>query len=145
MIGLNKVTVDNIDELLTIEPKKMQKDYILDTKTSLAQAYVQKECKPRCIVKDKKTIGFLMFCVDRDDGEYWLYRFMIGEHFQRKGFGHKALHQLLIELKKDKNRNRLFLGVDEDNQGAIAFYKKWGFQPTGQIYGKEHIFCLKWE
>jgi diamine N-acetyltransferase len=53
-----------------------------------------------------------------------------------KGIG-SALMQATIDLAKSKQKKTLWLGVWQQNEIAIAFYKKWGFE----IYG-EHVFVV---
>lgn len=53
-----------------------------------------------------------------------------------KGIG-SALMQATIDFAKSKQKKTLWLGVWQQNETAIAFYKKWGFE----IYG-EHVFVV---
>jgi diamine N-acetyltransferase len=53
-----------------------------------------------------------------------------------KGVG-SALMQAAIDYAKAKQKKTLWLGVFQQNELAISFYKKWGFE----IYS-EHIFVV---
>jgi diamine N-acetyltransferase len=53
-----------------------------------------------------------------------------------KGIG-KALMQASIDFAREKQKKTIWLGVFQENETAIAFYKKWGFE----IYG-EHVFVV---
>ena len=53
-----------------------------------------------------------------------------------KGVG-KALMQKCIEIATDKKATAIWLGVWQENQLAIEFYTKWGFEKFGT-----HIFLL---
>ena len=44
---------------------------------SLAQAFVQPECIPLALYAENKPVGFVMYALDEDDHEYWIYRLMI--------------------------------------------------------------------
>lgn len=54
----------------------------------------------------------------------------IKQNFQGKGFGKKYFMQM-IDLLKDEGFLRVELMVEEDNENAIEFYKKLGFEVEG--------------
>lgn len=57
-------------------------------------------------------------------------RIYIRNKFQRHGLG-KYLLTKAIEIAKEQNKNKIWLGVWEKNENAIGFYKKMGFVQTG--------------
>ena len=60
-------------------------------------------------------------------------------NYQGKGFGQKMI-DFIKEIAIGKQKNVIWLGVWEKNPGAIAFYKKMGFQVKGKhpfVVGQE--------
>lgn len=57
-------------------------------------------------------------------------RIYIKNQFQKHGIG-KYLLNKAIEVAMEHNKNKIWLGVWEENENAIAFYKKMGFVHTG--------------
>ncbi|WP_025718502.1 GNAT family N-acetyltransferase [Paenibacillus sp. 1-18] len=57
-------------------------------------------------------------------------RIYIKNKFQKHGLG-KYLLNKAIEIAMEQNKNKIWLGVWEKNENAIAFYKKMGFVQTG--------------
>ena len=57
-------------------------------------------------------------------------RIYIKNQFQKHGLG-KHLYQKALEIAKQSNKKKIWLGVWEKNDNAIAFYKKMGFIQTG--------------
>ena len=57
-------------------------------------------------------------------------RIYVKNQFQKHGFG-KLLLDKAIENAKERNKQKIWLGVWEKNENAIAFYKKMGFVQTG--------------
>ncbi|MDM5357034.1 GNAT family N-acetyltransferase [Peribacillus sp. RS7] len=57
-------------------------------------------------------------------------RVYIKKKFQKHGLG-KYLLNKAIEIAMDRNKKKIWLGVWEKNENAIAFYKKLGFVQTG--------------
>ncbi|MGG0846255.1 GNAT family N-acetyltransferase [Peribacillus simplex] len=57
-------------------------------------------------------------------------RVYIKKKFQKHGLG-KYLLNKAIEIAMEGKKNKIWLGVWEKNENAIAFYKKLGFVQTG--------------
>ncbi|WP_134703159.1 GNAT family N-acetyltransferase [Ammoniphilus sp. YIM 78166] len=57
-------------------------------------------------------------------------RIYIKKKFQKHGLGKHLLNQAL-EMATESNKKKIWLGVWEKNENAIAFYKKMGFVQTG--------------
>ena len=144
MISLKEISLENFWEVIELKVLDEQKNYVLENSISIAQAKVQSECIPLAIYYDKISVGFLMYCIDRDDGNYWIYRFMIDKRFQRKGYGRLAMELLLNEIKKDKSRNKILLDVKKESISAVKLYESFGFKFTGQVFGSSHVMELEY-
>ncbi|MFS0861981.1 GNAT family N-acetyltransferase [Fredinandcohnia sp. 179-A 10B2 NHS] len=57
-------------------------------------------------------------------------RIYIKSQFQKHGLGKYLLNKAL-EIATEGNKTKIWLGVWEKNQNAIAFYKRMGFMQTG--------------
>ncbi|MGG0667323.1 N-acetyltransferase [Lederbergia citrisecunda] len=67
---------------------------------------------------------------DMCDEALEIQRIYIKNNFQRHGLG-KHLLQLATNIALECNKTKIWLGVWEKNENAIAFYKKLGFIQTG--------------
>jgi len=144
MIKLKEVNAENLWDIISLEVSKEQIELVTSNAVSIAQSKVQPECIPLGIYNDETPVGFLMYCIDRDDNEYWIYRCMIDKKYQSNGYGRAAMESLLDIIKKDKSRKKIYLGVDKDGIASIKLYESLGFEYNGQIFGKEHIMVLKY-
>ena len=85
---------------------------------------------------DEKLAGYLKINVNEAQTEEMgkealeIERIYINKEFQKKGLG-KFLLNKGIELAKDQGKKNVWLGVWENNLGAIQFYQKMGFVKTG--------------
>lgn len=77
MVTLRAITVENFDAILGLQVGVDQRELVCSNAESIAQAYVQPECIPLAIYAADTPVGFAMYCVDRDDNEWWLYRLMV--------------------------------------------------------------------
>jgi diamine N-acetyltransferase len=144
MITLQNIDADNFWDIVSLDVSESQHEFILSNAVSIAQSKVQPECIPLAIYNDKIPVGFAMYCIDRDDGEYWIYRLMIDEKYQSKGFGKAAMQLLLNEIQRDKRHNKIFLGVHTESINAVKLYENLGFRFNNQVFSKEHIMLLNY-
>lgn len=145
MITLRTITKENIWAILTLEVEESQKKLVAANSISLAQAYVSPEAVPYAIYQDETPVGFVMYCLDPDDDEYWIWRLMIDQRFQGQGYGYEAMKLVLEEIRKDSTKNKVFLGVEPDGVGSKKLYTKLGFLDTGKIMDGEEIWMLSWD
>ncbi|QDP41163.1 GNAT family N-acetyltransferase [Radiobacillus deserti] len=80
--------------------------------------------------------GYLKVNVDGAQSEdmgaesFEIERIYIKKKFQKLGLG-KFLLNKALEMAKEYGKEKVWLGVWEKNENAIAFYKKMGFVQTG--------------
>lgn len=67
---------------------------------------------------------------EMDEESLEIERIYIKNKFQKHGLG-KYLLNHAMEIAKERNKKKIWLGVWEKNENAIAFYKKMGFVQTG--------------
>ncbi len=142
MILLKEITRNNFWDCIELSVAEDQAEFVTSNAVSIAQSKVQPECIPLAIYDDDLIVGFLMYCIDEDDSEYWIYRMMIDKKHQSRGYGKKALEQLLETIRQDKSHTKVFLGVHKESVKAVRLYESFGFKFTGQVFGSEHIMRL---
>ncbi|WP_026287159.1 GNAT family N-acetyltransferase [Gracilibacillus lacisalsi] len=67
---------------------------------------------------------------EMDDDSLEIERIYIKSEFQKLGLG-KYLLDKAMEIAIEQNKQKVWLGVWEKNENAIAFYQKMGFVQTG--------------
>lgn len=139
MVTLKEITADNFRECAQLDVEENQQGFVTSNAVSLAQSKYQPECVPFAVYSEGGMVGFVMYCVDADDGEYWIYRMMIDKRHQGKGYGKEALRLLVQRISKDASHHCIMLGVHRESERAVALYTGFGFKFTGQVYGAEHI------
>jgi len=173
MIELKEITYENAGKVLKLKVAKNQEDFVASNDYSLAQAYCSlKEDKhpftALAIANGEEIVGFLMYeycpCLserddrdededeDEDDNEeyfqdepyYHLFRYMIGEQYQDKGYGRVAMEMLIEHMKKrlQGSADAIYICYCPPNIVAKKFYDSFGFVDTGQIVGGEYITRL---
>lgn len=144
MINLRQITKENIDEVLSLRVNDEQKTFVSTNSESLAQAYVYRETAwPFAVYEDDTLVGFIMMGYYDVKQYYTLWKFMIDEKYQNKGYGRQAL-KLGLDFIKDKfGQVDIYTGVAVGNKVAKGLYESVGFADTGlREFGMEEL-CLK--
>ena len=98
--------------------------------------------RPFAIYADEELVGFCMFIFDPEDEDeedrYYLWRFMIDQRYQGKGYGQAAMDEI-IRYFKDRGADRLYLSTEPENARGLHVYHKAGFRETGIIDGDEAV------
>ncbi|OKP94749.1 GNAT family N-acetyltransferase [Paenibacillus sp. P32E] len=95
----------------------------------------------KAIYADEVMVGFLIYNLDPDDGEYWITTFMIDERFQRKGYALQALTEFIHYFKNKYDTDKIKLGHRANNVAAANLYEMMGFHINGEIIGDEIVRC----
>lgn len=142
MLTLKAVTKDNWEEVARLKPKPEQEPFMASNLYSIAEARYLESFVIKAIYDEEAMIGFTMFGLDPDDGNDWIYRFMIVGRFQQQGYGYHAMLLVIDEITKCGNRTEMImLGYKPENEQARRFYAKLGFReeglsPWGEIIAK---------
>ena len=141
-VELHEITEDNVGDVFDLKVEPGQEEFVSTNAWSLAQAYAERDIAwPRAIVADGEVVGFLMLEIDPDEEDgrpFWLWRLMIGEGLQRRGYGTAAL-ELAIEEVRRRGGTEIYTSWVEHPDGPGPFYLRHGFEPTGEIDDREVV------
>ncbi|MEK4630422.1 GNAT family N-acetyltransferase [Solibacillus sp. FSL R7-0682] len=118
MIEFREIDRHNFFEVIDLTVEEEQKTFIATNLFSLAQAKAYPECICIAIYYEDSLVGFAMYCIDAEDHEYWIYRFMIDKRYQGKGFGKAAMKKLIDRIKEDHTHRVVYLSFEPDNSLA---------------------------
>ncbi len=144
MLKLMDIDSENFWDIIKLKVTKQQEEFVASNTFSIAQSKVQPECIPLAIYNDETPIGFLMYCMDSIDKEYWIYRLMIDTKHQSKGYGRKAMELLINRIKEDKEHHVIYLSFEPENELAKSLYESMGFIPDGRIVEGEIVYKLEY-
>ncbi len=145
MLSLVEIDRHNYLSILDLSVSEEQRSFVASNTYSLAQAYVQPECVPLALYAENKPVGFAMYCIDESDREYWIYRLMIDQRHQGRGYGRAAMLLLIdrIRSEMDENRHRIFISFEPENEIAKSLYESLGFEPDGRVEYGEIVYRLE--
>ena len=141
-VTLREVTRDTVRTICNLHVSKKQEQFVAPNAVSMAEAYFSKEAWFRAIYADETPIGFVMLWENLTDGIYFLWRFMLDERFQGKGYGRKALELVLERIRQTPKAKELHTCYVKGEGSPQPFYAKMGFTETGKMLEGEHEMKL---
>ena len=145
-ILLKPIDETNREAVLALSVREDQ-PFVAPNDVSLRQAEEVNEehpgvARPFAIYADDKLVGFCMFVfapeAEDPDDRYWLWRFMIDQNEQDKGYGQAALQEIIRYFKRN-GADRLYLSTEPENERGLHIYHKAGFRETGIICEDEAV------
>lgn len=130
MLHLKTITKDNWIKAISLKVREDQVKFVATNVVSLAQLNFLENFHAKGIYFGEEMVGFTLYGLDEEDHEYWIYRMMIDQKYQGKGYG-KAAVQLVIEniqTMKEPHHQTISLSYESDNEHAKRIYEKMGFQ-----------------
>jgi len=95
-----------------------------------------------------QLVGFVMFSDDIEQvdedlvGPYYLWRLLIDEHFQGRGYGKATIDSLVDYLRTRPGANVLFTSCAAGNGSPQGLYLRYGFTFTSELKWGEDILRL---
>ncbi|NPC90749.1 GNAT family N-acetyltransferase [Bacillus sp. WMMC1349] len=149
-IKLKKCTLEDLRKLQDISYETFKETFKHQNSPESINAYLEKAFNLKQLERelsdafsqfffvyfDHEVVGYLKVNTNDAQSEKMgdelleIERIYIKNKFQKHGLG-KSLLNKAVEIAQEHNKKKIWLGVWEKNENAIAFYKKTGFIQTG--------------
>lgn len=141
-VELREVTAGTVRAICRLETTEAQRSFVAPNAISFAEALFEPKAWYRAICAGGEPVGFAMLSIDPDKPEYYLWRFMIDQRFQRRGHGRAALALLVDHVRSLPGATELLVSWVPADGGPAPFYTGLGFVPTGEIHEGEVVARL---
>lgn len=143
-VNLREVTDANRDAVCALRVRKHQRRFVASVATSLEDAADERQENPwyRAVYSGDEPVGFVMLSLPDTSGRYYLWRLLIDKHHQGRGIGREVLEQI-ADVVWAAGGAELFTSYEPGRGGPGAFYRKFGFEPTGEIDDDEIVLRLR--
>lgn len=142
VVTLRPITQDSLRDVLRLKVAPEQEHFVAPNAVSLAQAHFYREAWYRAIYADEAPVGFLMLSDDPVTPEYFLWRLMIDQRYQGRGFARRAVGLLVDHVKTRPGAVALLVSHGEGEGNPGPFYQKLGFAYTGAVHEGELVMRL---
>jgi diamine N-acetyltransferase len=145
VIERREVTRDNVRALMALEVGAAQRGLVAPNAVTLAQAPYESGARVWGLWDGDVAVGliamvhpaeYLWFVEGEDREAAYLWRLMIDESHQGKGYGRAAIAEV-AQVARDWGVPRVSAGVVDLPQNPLGFYEKLGFRRTGLVIDGE--------
>ena len=147
-VELREISDANRPAVTALRVAPGQERFVDAVEESLAEAAETPEAKPwyRAVYAGEEPVGFVMLSWNVTPapgilGPWFLWRLLIDERHQRRGYGRAALEQL-VDLIRAEGATELLTSYNPDDGNPWPFYKRFGFVPTGDVEDGEIVLRL---
>lgn len=159
MLRLERITHENLDDILSLTVRDEQKSFVADNARSITEAYIALShgghAFPFGVFDGETAVGFVMIGFGTDDdwtdapeiakNSYNIWRLMTDKEHQGKGYGKGAL-QLALDFIRTFPCDRsevCWVSYSPENSAAEKLYRSFGFEKTDCFDGGEQIAVLE--
>jgi diamine N-acetyltransferase len=142
-ITLREITADTVRAVCRLEVAAEQRGFVAPNAVSIAQAHFEPKAWFRAVFADDEPIGFVMLYENPEEHEYFLWRFMIAAEHQGKGYGRRALDLVVERVRGLPGATELRTSYVPGQAGPRGFYRRYGFEETGEVDEGEHVIRLE--
>ena len=125
-ISLRAITPDNYKEIISLSVSKEQEHLVAPNVLTLAQMQFRHEKIALAIYVEDTPVGLIAY----DLYDYDIWRLMIDERYQGKGYGRQALNRVIEILRFHGAQREVRTDVAPDNQVAKTLYESLGFRES---------------
>ncbi|MEM8949064.1 MAG: GNAT family N-acetyltransferase [Pseudomonadota bacterium] len=143
-----EITYENINGFMRLKVREDQEGMVADNAVTIAQSHYEPFSWLRGLMAGDEPVGLIaMIDLDPDHPKVsehspknaaYLWRLMIAAEHQGKGFGKQAM-SIAFDQARAWGRDQMAIHVVDDEGSAMPFYRRFGFEPTGQVDGDEML------
>lgn len=132
-VALVEVTGETVRAICRLEVGPNQFRFVAPNAVSFAEALFEPHAWYRAIAADGVPVGFVMLYDNPDEPVYYLWRFMIDGRYQGRGYGARAIELLVAHVRARPGATELKTSWVPGEGSPEGFYRRLGFEPTGEI------------
>ena len=153
MPEIHPVTKDNWRELMKLQVRDDQKNFVAPNVNSIAESqfgydeseYGHWDFHPFGIYEGDTPVGFLMYGYNftHPQRQASIIRLMVDDKFQGKGYGRFGMEQMINIFRADERIKNVGISYEPENEVARKLYASLGFVEPGEMIEGETLAVLK--
>jgi diamine N-acetyltransferase len=148
-VRLVEITGENREAVCALRVHPGQERFVASVAKSLEDAATTPEGEPwyRAVYAVDEPVGFVMLSWNVPPGRpgilgpYFLWRLLVDGRHQGRGIGRAVLSEVVSLVRAD-GATELLTSHQPGADGPGAFYRKFGFTPTGEVDHGEIVLRL---
>jgi diamine N-acetyltransferase len=142
-VSLREITADTVREICRLRVAPGQEGFVAPVAESIAEAYFSPLAWFRAVYAGDTPVGFVMLSDDPASGQYHLWRLLVDAGHQGKGYGRRAVELACDYVRTRPGATELVTSWVPGERGPEEFYRKLGFERTGEVEDGEVVARLR--
>lgn len=148
-ITFREITSDNYSQVLNLKitPEQEAAKFVSPVVRSLADAWFYREegiTYPKAIYAKDDLVGFIMYDLDTEEQQVFIWRFLIDQRYQGKGYGRQTIETVLAMAKEQAKITKVVADYVDGNEPMKKILLGLGFEETGFDQAiNEHIMVYQ--
>lgn len=135
-ITFREITSDNYSQVLNLKitPEQEAAKFVSPVVRSLADAWFYREegiTYPKAIYAKDDLVGFIMYDLDTEEQQVFVWRFLIDQRYQGKGYGRQTIETVLAMAKEQAKITKVVADYVDGNEPMKKILLDLGFEETG--------------
>lgn len=135
-ITLRDITGDNYFQVLElkISPEQEAAKFVAPVVRSLADAWYYRDegiTYPKAVYADEDLVGFIMYELDTEEQQVFIWRFLIDQRYQGKGYGRQTIEAVVEMAKEQAQITKVVADYVDGNEPMKKILLDLGFEETG--------------
>lgn len=135
-LSLREITGDNYFQVLElkISPEQEAAKFVSPVVRSLADAWYYREegiTYPKAIYAKEDLVGFIMYDLDPEEQQVFIWRFLIDQAFQGRGYGRQTIEAVVEMAKQQTQMTKVVADYVDGNEPMKKILLDLGFEETG--------------
>lgn len=153
MLEIRPVDINNWRELITLEVREDQANFVASNLKSIAESqfgyddpdYGHWDMHPFGIYDGAEPVGFFMYGYNfsHPRTQAFIIRLMVDQKLQGRGYGKFGMQKMLEIFRADERIRGVGISYEPENEVARKLYAQLGFVETGEISHGEVVAELK--
>ena len=135
-ITFREITSDNYSQVLNLKitPEQEAAKFVSPVVRSLADAWFYREegiAYPKAVYADEDLVGFIMYELDTEEQQVFIWRFLIDQRYQGKGYGRQTIEVVMEMAKEQAQITKVVADYVDGNEPMKKILLDLGFEETG--------------
>ncbi len=135
-VTLRDITGDNYFQVLElkISPEQEAAKFVAPVVRSLADAWYYRDegiTYPKAIYAKDDLVGFIMYELDTEEQQVFIWRFLIDQRYQGKGYGRQTIEAVVEMAKEQAQMTKVVADYVDGNEPMKKILLDLGFEETG--------------
>ena len=134
MLRLRLVNESNFEDVVDLSVSRSDERRLAPNAYSLAQAWLYRdsgEIFPYAVEVSNQVVGFVLLWKKVAFGEYFIWRLMIDQQYQNKGYGNETLRQIIQMATSDVGYDTVTASYVMGNHRMRGMLSRLGFEMVG--------------